>query len=191
MKGRITMYNNQKGFGFIRGEDGFDRFFHISNVNSLELPSQGAIVEFTPSQNEKGLIAIDICIQLNEPRPVFIAFGNTRIKLNNIKNYGLSSETYIVEVEEELPDSIKFINGLISLGSVLSSIASLAGVSDSGNSSPIPYSDTETVKEERKILYLYVTTYQNDNHVFYEGRDNFDIIEKCKELDKWMGAKYI
>ncbi|MCL2579562.1 MAG: cold shock domain-containing protein [Oscillospiraceae bacterium] len=48
MKGRVKHYNEQKKFGFILGEDGLDRFFHISGLKSIEQPSLGALVEFVP-----------------------------------------------------------------------------------------------------------------------------------------------
>ncbi|MDE5413977.1 cold shock domain-containing protein [Alkalihalobacterium chitinilyticum] len=60
MKGRIKYYNELKGFGFIVAEDNNDYFFHVSNLKSLQLPTLGALVEFTGSKNEKGFSAVKI-----------------------------------------------------------------------------------------------------------------------------------
>ena len=35
-----------------------------------------------------------------------------------------------------------------------------------------------------KEAYLYITTYQKDNFIFFESEAGFDIREKCKEIDK-------
>ena len=37
---------------------------------------------------------------------------------------------------------------------------------------------------EKHIRYLYIETYQNDNFRFYEDEVSFDIVSKCKEIDK-------
>ena len=170
------MYNDQKKFGFILGEDGADRFFHISNVKSIDVPTQGAVVEFVPAQGEKGLIAKDIYLQVVKNRPDFIVFGDIRIKLSNIKNYGLSSEEYTVSAKKELT----------SVESVLGTVDDLFDLVAIGldllQGEPIYRSVYET--KERK--YLYVTTYQNDNYTFYEDIARFNIREKCNELDKWL-----
>lgn len=93
LQGRIKMYNSQKGFGFIIGEDGKDYFFHISNIKSIELPQQGYIVEYNTEKGEKGYVAKNIKVQKTDKKPIFISFGNTRIKINSIKNYGISTDT--------------------------------------------------------------------------------------------------
>jgi len=92
--GRIKWYDDQKRYGFIRGKDGTERFFHVSAVKSFEPPTNDALVEYKPLQNEKGLQAIDVHVLANEKRPEFIAFGSTRIKLKNIKSYGLTSSDF-------------------------------------------------------------------------------------------------
>lgn len=92
MTGRFKNFNEDRGFGFILGEDGNDYFAHISEVKSVELPYRGATVEFTPSQNDKGLSAKKILVQKAQPnRPNFIQIANYRFKLSNIKTYALVS----------------------------------------------------------------------------------------------------
>ena len=63
MKGRITKYIDDRGFGFIKGSDEIDRFFHIKDVKSELKPEVGNSVEFTPSKNDKGEAARDVFIQ--------------------------------------------------------------------------------------------------------------------------------
>jgi cold shock CspA family protein len=173
------MYNDQRKFGFILDEDGEDRFFHISNVKSLEQPIQGMSVEFVPAEGEKGLIAKDVYLQAEKDRPTFIAFGATRIKLSDIKQYGFKEEEYKVEVpaKDIIEKCINFIKNndpdLIEAGEYDTDCDGLV------------WNTTRKVTKKRQ--YLYITTYQNDNHKFYEkNEDGFDIYEKRKELDKWL-----
>ena len=63
MNGRIKIYNSDKKFGFILGEDGNDYFFHISNVKFINKPVEGAMVEFEPEQGERGLVGKNVKIQ--------------------------------------------------------------------------------------------------------------------------------
>lgn len=98
MHGRIKMYNADKGYGFIIGEDGNDYFFHISKVKSVDMPETGLKVDFELDRNEKGLFASDVHITMvNGGR--FIKLGNVRLKANNIKDYGISEkEVYYQKV---------------------------------------------------------------------------------------------
>lgn len=92
MKGRIKMYNSDRGFGFITGEDENEYFFHISNVKSIIDVTRGMIVSFSSAVGPKGRIAKDIVVDASAPlKPVFLAVGNERIKISNIKNYSLET----------------------------------------------------------------------------------------------------
>ena len=63
MKGTITNIplddeGRRKGFGFIRGDDGADYFFHATDLSKIsrrfiEL-STGEIAEFTPADGKRG-----------------------------------------------------------------------------------------------------------------------------------------
>src|SRR5690625_5986299 len=88
MRGRVIKYFQDKGYGFIKDETGNSRFFHITKVKELSEISEGSLVEFKPEETNKGLACIDIIV-LNENKPIFIALGDVRSKLSNIKNYGL------------------------------------------------------------------------------------------------------
>lgn len=51
MKGRITSINLDKGYGFLRGEDGLSRFFlakSVRPVGDFDLLKETQIVEFEP-----------------------------------------------------------------------------------------------------------------------------------------------
>ena len=92
MKGRIKMYNSDRGFGFITGEDGNEYFFHISNVKSMIDVTRGMIVSFSSAVGPKGRVAKDIAVDASAPiKPVFLAVGDERIKISNIKNYSLET----------------------------------------------------------------------------------------------------
>ena len=94
MKGRVKMFNEEKGYGFILGDDANDYFVHITEVKSVEALTRGAIVEFDPAETDKGKVARDVIIkEACAQRPTFVDFGSARIKLSNVKNYGISSAT--------------------------------------------------------------------------------------------------
>jgi len=62
MLGRVKWYNFQKGYGFIiSSENDKEYFVHVSEIkDEQKILVQDEQVEFTPSQNEKGLLAKDI-----------------------------------------------------------------------------------------------------------------------------------
>ena len=74
MKGVITTYFEEKGYGFIVDENEENRFFHINSIknqkkflknisayiNSDFYQNRSFILSFTPSQNHEGLTAINI-----------------------------------------------------------------------------------------------------------------------------------
>lgn len=63
MQGKIKFYNEDKGFGYLIGDDKKDYFFHISNINNKpEKIDKNDFVSFDPSRNDKGLEAKDITI---------------------------------------------------------------------------------------------------------------------------------
>jgi len=168
MDGRVKTYNSDRGFGFILDEDGNDRFFHVSSVRSIEEPTRGIKVTFKPAQSERGLIAQDIQIKEDKSRPQFYAFGDVRVKLSNIKNYGIAEE--VSGRYEEKEEENTFIN--TSINSLLSFL----------NVESKPYE----AWVERLRKYLYVTTYQDDNYRFEEDNKAFDIFKACADLDELL-----
>ena len=62
MKGTVKMFNKEKGFGFIRGEDNKDYFFHYSDIvmEGYKIAEVGEAVEFTEKNTDRGLRAGEI-----------------------------------------------------------------------------------------------------------------------------------
>ena len=52
MHGTVTRYLNDRGFGFIRGQDNNTYFIHHSNLNG-EYIADGYYVSFRPFQNDR------------------------------------------------------------------------------------------------------------------------------------------
>lgn len=66
MKGSVRKVFADKGFGFIRGADGKDYFFHrtvVQNVQSMDDVNEGAAVEFEGTEGPKGPFAEDVFLQ--------------------------------------------------------------------------------------------------------------------------------
>jgi CspA family cold shock protein len=57
MRGKVKWFNEDKGFGFITGEDGKDAFCHISVVDDPAAIVDGAAVEYETETGPKGLRA--------------------------------------------------------------------------------------------------------------------------------------
>ncbi|WP_333860680.1 cold-shock protein [Clostridium sp.] len=64
MTGTVKWFNENKGFGFITGEDGVDIFAHFSQINSEGYKSleEGQKVSFDKTRGQKGPQAENITI---------------------------------------------------------------------------------------------------------------------------------
>ena len=62
MKGTVKWFNQKKGFGFILGEDGNDYFVHFTGIarEGFKTLEQGQAVTFDTSNNDKGVIAVNV-----------------------------------------------------------------------------------------------------------------------------------
>ncbi len=60
--GTIKWFNNEKGYGFIEGENDEDIFVHYSAIkqDGYKSLSEGQIVEYELLETEKGLQAINV-----------------------------------------------------------------------------------------------------------------------------------
>jgi len=57
MRGKVKWFNDEKGYGFITGEDGKDVFCHIKAVDDEGALVDGAAVEYETETSPKGLRA--------------------------------------------------------------------------------------------------------------------------------------
>ena len=179
MKGRIKMFNADKGFGFITGEDGNDYFAHVSKFVIAQDIHVGLFVEFEVGENDKGKFATKINA-IESKKSTFIAFDDIRIKASNIKSYGISSEyLYFKKIYDE-----KFYEK--GLGKMLGMVYNVWNGKTSSQGVKTIYAADFKKYVSKEIEYLYVTTYQNDNYKFYECNVSFDIREKMKEIDDCM-----
>ncbi len=62
MEGKVKMFNNEKGYGFITIEGGKEVFFHYSELvmEGFKTIESGAEVEFEMVETERGLQAKQI-----------------------------------------------------------------------------------------------------------------------------------
>ncbi|MBE5944093.1 MAG: cold-shock protein [Lachnospiraceae bacterium] len=63
-KGTVKWFNDQKGFGFITGEDGKDVFVHFSGLNmeGFKTLKENQTVEFDVTEGEKGPQAVNVTV---------------------------------------------------------------------------------------------------------------------------------
>ena len=62
MEGTVKWFSEDKGFGFIIGEDGVECYFNVQSVVGATLPNNGTIVSFTSEQGKKGPVAVNVVI---------------------------------------------------------------------------------------------------------------------------------
>lgn len=65
MKGSVRKVFADKGFGFIRGVDGKDYFFHrtaVQNIQTMDDVVEGDAVEFEGAEGPKGHFAEDVYV---------------------------------------------------------------------------------------------------------------------------------
>ena len=60
--GEIKFFKEDKGFGFIKGDDGKDYFVHINKVAKGAIPKSGDKVTFKVVPGKKGPEAVDVVI---------------------------------------------------------------------------------------------------------------------------------
>ncbi|WP_323660017.1 cold shock domain-containing protein [Pectobacterium versatile] len=158
MNGTITTWFKDKGFGFIKDENGENRYFHVIKVANPDLIKKDAAVTFEPTTNNKGLSAYAVKV-LPESKYIYIA--GERIKLTSIKSYLVYSE--------EVPADIRIDkeNTVLSVGILMNSIKP--------KSAPKP-------GEVRSMKKLAITTFQGTTLIFSEDEIDVDATVKLLKV---------
>lgn len=198
MKGRIKTYKEDKGYGFIIGEDQNDYFFHISGIKSMVQVQVGQIVEFKPSTNDKGNVAQNIIIDTNaKSNNKMYEIQGKRYRVSNIKEYGISEDiigcSEIIKKETVNPNTVKGIFGLLEYMNTGGIIEKPTGIYEAKQDSWGRY--TTSGSTCKKVRYLYITTYQGDNTKFYERvsnitnfRNGINIEKELAKLDELFNS---
>lgn len=65
MKGTVKWFNEEKGFGFISGEDGKDVFAHFSQINKdgFKTLKENEKVEYNVTKSVRGMQAENIIVK--------------------------------------------------------------------------------------------------------------------------------
>ncbi|WP_067707099.1 MULTISPECIES: cold-shock protein [unclassified Erwinia] len=156
MNGTITTWFKEKGFGFIKDENGDNRYFHVIKVANPELIDKNASVTFEPGTNSKGLSAYAVKVL---PESNYIYIAGERLKLTAIKSWLVYSEEVPVDAR------IDKENAVLSVGLLMNSIR--------------PKSSTEP-GEMRSLKKLAITTFQGTTLIFSE--DEIDVDATVKML---------
>jgi len=61
-QGKVKFYNRNKRYGFIKGDDGTDYFFHETGLSEGIYVEDNDKVEFTVEDGDRGKKAVDISI---------------------------------------------------------------------------------------------------------------------------------
>ncbi|WP_337014215.1 cold-shock protein [Pantoea sp. AS142] len=156
MNGTITTWFEDKGFGFIKDENGDNRYFHVIKVANPDLIKKDAAVTFEPTANNKGLSAYAVKVA---PTSKYIYIAGERLKITSIKSYLVYSE------EVPADTGVDKENAVLSVGLLLNNIR--------------PKSD-QKANEMRSLKKLAVTTFQGSTLIFSE--DEIDVESTVKLL---------
>ncbi|MBE5212473.1 cold shock domain-containing protein [Pectobacterium sp. A535-S3-A17] len=158
MNGTITTWFKDKGFGFIKDENGDNRYFHVIKVVNPDLIKKDAAVTFEPTTNNKGLSAYAVKVV---PESKYIYIAGERIKLTSIKSYMVYSEEVPVDIR------IDKENTVLSVGALMGSIR--------------PKS-TAQPGEMRSLKKLAITTFQGTTLIFSEDEIDIDATAKLLKV---------
>lgn len=60
--GTVKFFKEDKGYGFITGDDGQDVFVHVSQVSTGDKLTKGSKVEYSTEQGKRGPQAVDVMV---------------------------------------------------------------------------------------------------------------------------------
>lgn len=186
MKGRVTKWFDNKGYGFINGEDGKSYFMHISQVMSPGEIYRNMLVDFTPNENKKGLNALSIKFDEQEKHNRIIKIGDHRFVLSNIKEYGTDYAAAYFKHERTIVDNAtNLFEELVGIfNDEGTKIYTQEGIS-SGSISILSWSDDE---DRKSIPYLWIKTYQGEYYRFFDyscldkEKNRYEITEKSYDI---------
>ena len=158
INGTITTCFKYKGFGFIKDENGDNRYFHVIKVANPDLIKKDAAVTFEPTTNNKGLSAYAVKVV---PESKYIYIAGERLKLTSIKSYLVYSE------EVPADTRIDKENAVLSVGILMSSIK--------------PKSDVKP-GDMRSLKKLAITTFQGTTLIFSEDEIDIDATVKLLKV---------
>ena len=158
MNGTITTWFKDKGFGFIKDENGDNRYFHVIKVANPELIKKDASVTFEPTTNNKGLSAYAVKVL---PPSQYIYIAGERVKLASIRSFVVYNEEVPADA---LLDKEK---NVLSVGALLSNIR--------------PKTDIKP-GEMRSLKKLAITTFQGSTLIFSEDEIDIDYTVKLLKV---------
>ncbi len=158
MNGTITTWFKDKGFGFIKDENGDNRYFHVIKVANPDLLKKGAAVSFETTTNNKGLSAYAVKV---EPESKYIYIAGERIKLTAIKSFLVFSE------EVSADTRIDKENTVLSVGALM------------GNIRPKSAAKPSDVRTMKKLAF---TTFQGSTLIFTEDEIDIDATVKLLKV---------
>ena len=165
MLGKVKMFDSQKGFGFIRAEDGKEYFFHVSKLKSSELPYINCSVEFELAISEKGPAATNIYLKGNAETAKFIRFGDNRIKGSNIKDYGLSTKRAyyqkVYNVVDTTTSTVKSIDFFVKLAGGDLNLSS-SDYTYGGDNLEITESEAKEIQNGRRRILIFPSRRKNE-----------------------------
>ena len=156
MNGIITTWFEEKGFGFIKDENGDNRYFHVIKVANPDLIKKDAAVTFEPTTNTKGLSAYAVKVI---PESKYIYIAGERIKLTAIKSFRIYYEDVPADTR------IDKENTVLSIGALMNSIK--------------PKSDIKP-GQMRTLKKLIIETLHGTTLTFTE--DEIDVDDTLKQL---------